>query len=40
MDVTVTVSIGYSQVTWLPGPRFLAGKTLTATSIMQRETGQ
>jgi len=39
-DVTVTVSIGYSQVTWLPAPKFLAGKTLTAMSIMQRETGQ
>jgi len=39
-DVTVTVSIGYSQITWLPAPKFLSGKTLSATSIMQRETGQ
>ncbi|HUY36335.1 MAG TPA: TadE family protein [Pirellulales bacterium] len=39
-DVTVTVSIGYSQVTWVPAPRYLGGTTLSATSIMQRETGQ
>jgi Flp pilus assembly protein TadG len=39
-DVSVTVSIGYSKVTWLPAPKFLVGKTLSATSIVQRETGQ
>jgi Flp pilus assembly protein TadG len=39
-DVTVSVSINYSQVSWVPHPRFLGSATLSATSIMQRETGQ
>lgn len=39
-SVTVTVSIGFSKVSWLPKPWFLGGKTLSATSIMLRETGQ
>jgi Flp pilus assembly protein TadG len=39
-DVTVTVSLPYSQVSWVPHPRFLGSATLSATSIMQRETGQ
>jgi Flp pilus assembly protein TadG len=38
--VTVTVSIPFSQVSWLPTPMFLSGKTLTATSVMRRETVQ
>ena len=35
--VSVTVSIPYSKVTWLPKPFFLGGKTLTATTVMCRE---
>lgn len=38
--VTVTVSVPFSQVSWLPSPMFLSGKTLTASSIMRRETVQ
>jgi Flp pilus assembly protein TadG len=36
--VTVTVSVPFSQVSWLPSPMFLGGKTLTASSVMRRET--
>jgi Flp pilus assembly protein TadG len=36
-QVSVTVSIGYSQVSWLPKPFFLGGKTLSATTVMCRE---
>lgn len=35
--VTVTVAIPFSQVNWGPSPIFLNGKTLTATTTMQRE---
>lgn len=35
--VTVTVSIPFSQVSWSPSPIFLNGKTLTASTTMQRE---
>jgi Flp pilus assembly protein TadG len=35
--VTVTVDIGFSQVSWLPSPMYLGGKTLTATTVMRRE---
>lgn len=38
--VTVTVSIPFSQVSWLPSPMFLGGKTLTATTVMRRESVQ
>jgi Flp pilus assembly protein TadG len=38
--VTVTVSIPFSQVSWIPTPMFLSGKTLTASSVMRRETVQ
>jgi Flp pilus assembly protein TadG len=38
-DITVTVTIPYSKVTWLPAPRFLKNKTLSATALVQRETG-
>lgn len=37
--VSVTVSIDFSQVSWLPSPMFLSGKQLTATSVMRREAG-
>jgi Flp pilus assembly protein TadG len=39
-SVTVTVSVGFNQVSWLPSPMFLGGKTLTATSVMRRETNE
>jgi Flp pilus assembly protein TadG len=39
-SVTVTVSVGFNQVSWLPSPIYLGGKTLTATSVMRRETNQ
>jgi Flp pilus assembly protein TadG len=35
--VTVTVSIPFNQVNWGPTPIFLGGKTLTSTTVMQRE---
>lgn len=38
--VTVTVSVPYSSVSWLPGPRYLKQITLNATSAMRRETVQ
>jgi Flp pilus assembly protein TadG len=38
--VTVTVSISFDQVSWLPSPMFLGGRSLTATSVMRRETVQ
>lgn len=39
-QVTVTVSISYSSVTWVPSPWFLKDATLAATTVMQRETTQ
>jgi Flp pilus assembly protein TadG len=39
-DVTVTVSIPYSQISWLPAPSYLRTATLSAKAIVQRETGQ
>lgn len=36
-EVSVTVSVPYSSVTWLPVPKFMHGKTLTATSVMRKE---
>jgi Flp pilus assembly protein TadG len=38
--VTVTVDIGFSQVSWLPSPMYLGGKTLSATTVMRRECVQ
>ena len=38
--VTVTVSIPFDQVSWLPSPMFLGGNTLEATTVMRRETVQ
>jgi Flp pilus assembly protein TadG len=38
--VTVTVSVPFNSVSWLPTPLFLGGKTLSATSVMRRETVQ
>jgi Flp pilus assembly protein TadG len=36
--VTVTVSVPFSQVSWLPSPMYLGGKTLSSTTVMRRET--
>ena len=38
--VTVTVSISFNQVSWLPSPMYLGGKTMTATTVMRREATQ
>jgi hypothetical protein len=38
--VTVSVSIPFSQVSWLPSPMYLGATTLTATTIMRREAVQ
>ena len=37
--VEVSVSISFDQVSWLPSPMFLGGKTLTASTQMRREGG-
>lgn len=38
--VSVTVSVPYSNISWLPGASYLGGITLDATSVMRRETVQ
>ncbi|MDA7977304.1 MAG: pilus assembly protein [Pirellulales bacterium] len=38
--VTVTISVPFNQVSWLPAPMFLGGQTLSATTVMRRETTQ
>ena len=38
--VTVEVSIPFDQVSWLPSPMFLGGSTMSATTVMRRETVQ
>jgi len=38
--VTVTVTISFNQVSWLPTPIFLNGRTLTARTAMRRESTQ
>jgi len=38
--VSVTVSINFDQVSWLPSPMFLGGQSLSASSVMRRETVQ
>jgi len=38
--ITVSVSIAFSKVSWLPSPMYLGGKTLTATTVMRRENIQ
>jgi Flp pilus assembly protein TadG len=35
--ITVTVSVPYADVTWVPAPWFMGGKTLSATSVMRKE---
>jgi hypothetical protein len=38
--VSVSVDIGFSQVSWLPSPMYLGGRTLSATTVMRRERVQ
>ena len=35
--ITVTTSVGFGNVSWIPSPWFLGGKTLTANSQMRKE---
>jgi Flp pilus assembly protein TadG len=35
--VTVTVSVPFNQVSWLPSPMFLGGRQMTASTVMRRE---
>lgn len=37
-SVTVTVTVPFSSVSWLPTPQWLGGKTLTAVSVMRTES--
>jgi Flp pilus assembly protein TadG len=36
-NVTVSVTVAYQDVSWVPSPWFLSGKTLQATAVMQAE---
>jgi Flp pilus assembly protein TadG len=36
--VSVTISVPFKQVSWLPSPMFLGTATMTATATMRRET--
>lgn len=36
--VTVTVSVPFNQVSWLPSPMFLGGTTMSAVTVMRRES--
>jgi len=36
--VTVTVSIPFSQVSWLPSPMYLGSRTLSSATVMRRES--
>lgn len=38
--VTVTITIGFDQVSWLPAPMFLSGTNLSAETVMRRESVQ
>lgn len=35
--VTVTITVSFNNITWLPVPIYLGGKNLTASSVMRRE---
>lgn len=35
--VSVTITVSYSQVSWVPSPFFLGGRNIQATSVMRRE---
>jgi len=36
-SMTVSVDVGFDQVSWLPSPMYLGGKTLAASTTMRRE---
>ena len=38
--VTVTVTVGFDEVSWLPTPMFLGSTELTASTVMRRESVQ
>jgi len=38
--ITVTISVPFSSVSWLPTPLYLGAHTMIATSVMRRETIQ
>ena len=38
--ITVTVSIDFDEVSWLPSPMYLGGQEMTASTSMRRETSQ
>jgi Flp pilus assembly protein TadG len=38
--VTVTITVPFNDVSWLPVPQYIGGTTLRATSVMRRETSQ
>jgi Flp pilus assembly protein TadG len=38
--VTVTISVPFSEVSWLPTPKYLGNKTLSSATVMRRETVQ
>jgi Flp pilus assembly protein TadG len=38
--VSVTVSVPFDRVSWVPGPWFLGGKTLSAQSVMRAERAE
>ncbi len=38
--LSVTVSVNFDQVTWLPAPIFLGGRGLSATTVMRLESTQ
>jgi Flp pilus assembly protein TadG len=35
--ITVTTTVPFNSVSWMPAPWFLGGKTLTASSVMRKE---
>jgi hypothetical protein len=38
--VTVSVSINFNQVSWLPSPMYLGGQEIKASTVMRRESSQ
>jgi Flp pilus assembly protein TadG len=38
--VTVSVSVDFNQVSWLPSPMYLGGQTIKASTVMRRESVQ
>jgi Flp pilus assembly protein TadG len=35
--ITVATSVSFANVSWLPAPWFMGGKTLTSTAVMRKE---